>query len=228
MKTFNVVVALVQTWLMVITYRATVPQVATTGSAPPMTTMPDVVIARWPLVLMGILAIVAWLPEIKRIRRERLPTVRGAVMTGQVITPEAAQVTINGASLRDFRKAYKVAVISGTADPAVDKQNDTRISISDAFTIVAQPLEIRVASSQFVIDSIAAQREAALAQAKAMGVPKGTPVAIQIQLSQWLEVVLLPNGVSPQQVRCLADVTRVNGLVLNNAVLEGVVQTATS
>src|SRR5262245_5867236 len=96
----------------------------------------------WPLVAMVVLVGWNFAIQYRRPPRPKGPFLRGQLIISSGSGQNVVVNTLRGAALKDFRRDYKVAIICGLEDKAVDKYQDTRISKSAMFTITSGEMEI--------------------------------------------------------------------------------------
>jgi hypothetical protein len=103
--------------------------------------------------------------------------------------------TLDTKRLLIFADDYKVALVCGLTDPAVDKIADDRIALSNFFTIPQNAgLDIQVHFGD-----------------------KMQKAVTQAGLSVWHEAVLIPNGVSWDKIKSLSDVINLRGKIIDPA-----------
>ncbi len=116
---------------------------------------------------------------------------------------------LNSAPLMEYSEKYDVAVVCGIIDPKVDKYQDQRITISQAFTIRPGAIDIETPSAKSMLDAVENIKKESL---KGFPAKKGTK--IRMQLPMWYEAVLIPKGMGVADIRKLADVPRYGGRIL--------------
>jgi len=186
-------------------------------------------ITHWPLPVILIVCLAGFgvvlfvLNQIairRRLSREPLggaikgPFLRGTPIIGHAVLEDGYEVTINGASFRDFKNEYNIVAVRGILDASIDKFEDTRIVVSAPFTIVSAEIAIALTNSATINDAIKAK----LARAR-VGIPDGTP--IHFGVSFWQELALLPKGTQVTDIRRLSDVPRYGGKIISQEILDG-------
>src|SRR5688572_3347451 len=81
----------------------------------------------------------------------RGPAIRGPVIIGTAASADGITMTINGSALRDFKNEWRAALVTGPIDPSIDKFVDDRMAISEPFTIVGSPFDVRVPYSAAMV-----------------------------------------------------------------------------
>jgi hypothetical protein len=123
---------------------------------------------------------------------------------------KACSATLDGSPLNRLSNKYRIALICGIVDPSVDKWQDTRITISPAFTIQTSALTIQVFHSKSAATAIQH-----LIAVQARSIPTAAKKIIGIQWTMWYQAILLPNNVSPKQTHCLLDVRQMGGVIVD-------------
>ena len=117
---------------------------------------------------------------------------------------------IDGSPLMSFRDKYGVAIMCGMPDPTIDKFENKTITISSLFTIRAESFPVVVPHSKEMAEEL---KKRAAAAGEAAKVPQGTPVDILV--TTWYEVVLLPQGTDVSVIQRLSDVARYGGKIVS-------------
>jgi hypothetical protein len=159
--------------------------------------------------------------------RKKGPFLRGQLMLGSGSGLNISSITLNGKALHDFRKDFNVAVVCGLEDPECDKFEDTRISKSNAFTIVAQPMEILIPHQAPMTDVFAATVAKAIAAdadkpgfRTKPGKKKGRKLLVPYRQQTWTETILLPKNRQAADIHKLSDVRRFGGKILSEEMHE--------
>lgn len=176
----------------------------------------------WPLMLMGLLAIAGWVPQIWQWKNRR-PRIWGNVLPVNGVAADGYHGVINGKSLREFKDKYVVAIVTGNMEPAIDKFEDARIGISQPFTIESVDIPVFLPWSAATMQA----RGEAVEQIKQKvklerpDIPTGMPLLIPVSQRTWQEVILLPRGVSIADVHKLSDVAIRGGKVVSKEIADG-------
>ena len=146
--------------------------------------------SKWPLVLSC--SIVAFLfGALVAVKSSGgVPNVIGAWSPG----PNNCTVSIDTSKLVSFRDKYKVIAVCGIGDPTIEKLDDDRITVSNAFEIIPGAIQIQTPYSE---------------RMKQFGVAHGTN-----PFDVWFEAVIIPNDVQPGRIGRLRDVLGMNGKII--------------
>lgn len=120
--------------------------------------------------------------------------------------------TIDGSKLVDWKETDRVALICGVTDPTVDQMEDTRITITQPFTIQLQQMVMTASYSKEMADFL----NGLLDQPRKTA-PPPPGMETLIQWSSWYQLVLLPKEVDTSAIHSLSDVTRRAGKVIDSA-----------
>jgi hypothetical protein len=137
------------------------------------------------------------------------PGIRGPVTIGWGRIGPTCGLTIRGTALMDYSERYVVGFACGLASSAVDRYEDTNISVSRGFNITSQNIEMSMPHSPAMRAAIETNATAAIKQTP--GFKEGQLVAVPAQV--WNEVFLLPKGVDGSGIAKLSDVLRLGGKV---------------
>jgi len=108
-----------------------------------------------------------------------------------------------------FRDKYEIAMVCGFVDPSVDRQKDTRISVSALFT-PQDALQISLPFSKTMADALAAEQRAAIEKL----IPRPTSgTLVGVMNMVWFEVILLPKGSDRSNIQKLSDVLTAGGKI---------------
>ena len=115
---------------------------------------------------------------------------------------------VNGEALQKFARDYDVLLVCGVVRDGIDRLADTGITISNRFTIDSRQFLIEMNTSAPMIKAIL---DLATTVPKPQTLPGQT---LQVNVTVWYEVVLIPRDLNVALVHNLSDVERLNGKLL--------------
>jgi hypothetical protein len=170
----------------------------------------------WPWIVMALLAVVMWIPVyLTYTGTQQQSKTKGAdilVNWGTGADNGWCQGIVDGAQLAGYQDKYRIALVCGMSDPTIDRISDTRITISQLFTIQPQLIGITAPFSQTMSDAVKKNLEQAI---KTRMPPAGGIVTVSWY--PWYQVVLLPVGADPSDIHRLSDVSHYGGILLPDA-----------
>jgi len=123
-----------------------------------------------------------------------------------------------------MQQKFDMAIVCGFADPKADMMKDTRITISQLFTV--QPA-VRIATtfSKSMADALSADQDLILT--KIQPPPKhGTPIQETNQI--WIKIILVPKGFDTLNIHKLSDVPSNGGRISDGLAAVNIMKVATA
>lgn len=103
----------------------------------------------WPMLVMGIVMVGAWLPYFFRPSSDGgTSPIAQPILVGWGTPGPVCGATLNATPLMAYHDKYNVAVACGLNDPTRDKFEDPRITISSTFTIRPGNIDIKYFTQQ--------------------------------------------------------------------------------
>jgi hypothetical protein len=128
--------------------------------------------------------------------------------------PTTCTAELNGAALVEYIEKHNAVLICGITDPTVDKQEDHRITISTARTILMGNMVVSTPFSEIMGSAIQKLKDDALK--KQIPKPQQSKNGCDSPMvNLWYEVAVLPKGTNPNDITRLSDVHRYGGKVLS-------------
>jgi hypothetical protein len=197
MELFNVFIGLaslgLMAWTLIVTIKANA-RMGTTTTAPPREETGR--LSYWPVVGMAVLAVAVWIPYFLQIGHAD----RVLALSAWGNTPDGAYVVIDGSKLAAYNGKYDVGAAFGISNPTVDQFKDTKIIVSEMFTIIDGPIAIAAKNSSEMTETIKALASL------------NPPQAASI----WHSVFLLPKKSDVSRIKRLGDIKDFGGKFVNN------------
>ena len=149
----------------------------------------------WPVVSMGILAAVSWIPFLLHWGESKPVQVIQA--WGNDAT--GCYVVLDGVALQKFSSKYYAAMACGLANPTVDQLQDTNIAMSSGFTIGKSSIAIEANLTQHMIDTVKALAS--------LNPPQTTSI--------WRQSFLIPRSVDLSRIKRMSDVRDFGGKLIS-------------
>jgi hypothetical protein len=116
---------------------------------------------------------------------------------------ETCNAVVDTSRLTGFEDDYRLVLLCGASDPAIDPQEDTRIAVSSKFHINGGPIAM--------VAPFGALKEVW------KNIPQPAPgQAIAIQL--WHTLAVIPQDADPSTIKRASDVHRMNGRVVTDPI----------
>jgi hypothetical protein len=194
MAVFMLVIGIAQTLLMIWQVKLASTPTASLAGAP---VVRQHSLRYLPVLGMGILAAISWIPYFFHIGQpEILNVIR--VWGG---TYENCYVTIDGTGLMKYRDEYNLYSSCGVVSSTVDKFQNEVIAISNPFSISKDQISIDVRYTPAMLEIF-----------KAIGTP---PMQSKVP-SVWAQPFLLPKNVNVSRIKRLSDVHEFGGKIIQN------------
>lgn len=135
------------------------------------------------------------------------------VIVGIGTPGQLCSAVVNGVGLMEYAEKYNLVVVCGIADSAVDKYEDTRITVSTARTLsppFQNNIEVSTPYSEKMGKAVKEIKDNILKNIPAPGRSK-----LEVTVPVWYEVAVVPKGVSPTEVTRLSDVHKYGGKLLS-------------
>jgi hypothetical protein len=170
----------------------------------------------WPLFTMAALTLSIWAGVgFDYYDRHHLKSSKPIIIGWGLGQPNTCGAQIDGSTLVGWGSDYRVAIICGISDPALDKLEDTRITITRFFTIPDTQTFITGSFSKEMTDGI----NNLLAQTiKGQPISAPTPAPgtqLVLQWSQWVVAIVVPAKVEATDIHRLSDVSRLGGEIVD-------------
>jgi hypothetical protein len=120
-------------------------------------------------------------------------------------------MVVDGTKLMRWKDDYKVALICGFVDLAMDRLEDDRITTSNTFSIT--PTDISMSAPFSPVMANLAREQGNNATRNAAGTKPGS--AVIVELSLWNELVLLKRETLKSDIHKLADVSKNGGILFS-------------
>jgi hypothetical protein len=148
----------------------------------------------WPVIGMGILVVLAWIPYIFHLGQQPL----GGIILAWGNVSDGCYDSLDTSKLMEYSGKYYVAMSCGIANPAMDYLQDTTIAMSSPFTITKSPITIEAKFTPQLLDMM-----------KALAALNPPQVG-----SMWRQAYLLPKNVDISRIKRMSDVREFGGKLI--------------
>jgi hypothetical protein len=134
---------------------------------------------------------------------------------GWTADQSGCQAQIDASRLPDeARSKFDLAIVCGFSDPSTDQLKDTRITVSQLFT-VQNTVMVAAAFGSAMLEALARDQKSAIEKLQ-FRLPSG--MKLQVANTVWIKAILLPKGFDAGNIHRLADVPMNGGRVSNMGV----------
>jgi hypothetical protein len=170
----------------------------------------------WSIGFLVALMLMSWIPFfLTRGNAEKV--LRPIILYNPMNDTTMCSAKFDGSQLLKFREKYDLHLVCGLQDPKVDRMRDTRITISQAYTIQPSVMDVAVPNSQpfnEAVSKIQSQMMSKEEQAKKISRPGSNPILVY-RILVWESTVLLPKGMDVAEIHQLSDVLTHNGQIID-------------
>jgi hypothetical protein len=117
------------------------------------------------------------------------------------------QQIAHGSQLMKYADKYKVGFVCGIIDPTVDKFDDNRIAVSQAFSIHPGDIRMAVHYSPLMIGAVGG--------VLLTKIPGSVQNGALPPVKTWSEEVLFPKNAKPSDIHQLSDIPKQGGIILS-------------
>lgn len=122
-------------------------------------------------------------------------------------------VRTDSAAFLKFKEEYRIVAVCGVDSPSVDRYEDRNITVSEAFTITSNPISISVLLNEKTLQAHL-ERLALEKKSHSLSPIPGKP-NLQLMVSGWGQLVLIPKSATPNDIKKLSDVPVYKGKILS-------------
>jgi hypothetical protein len=168
--------------------------------------------SRWPLIVMALMVLGTWsVAGFDYYDRHRHISPKPIILSWGVNQPNTCGAQIDGGALVGRGKDYRVALICGISDPAIDRFDDTRITVTRFFTISDGQTFITSNFSKEMTDGI----DNMVAQTTKGQPTPASGMQLAVQWGEWVCAVVVPATVELTDIHRLSDISRLGGTIVD-------------
>jgi hypothetical protein len=140
------------------------------------------------------------------------PTRASALVSWGGDAPRRCQAQLDRSALMEYARTYEVAVACGARLANLDRFTDPGITLSEKYTLAdGSTITISVPASPTMASALLN-----FVRSEQAKLPLERRPQMRVNLSMWYEVLLIPKTVSIGDIRTLADLARLGGMVAPN------------